>query len=90
MSTAQLKMIIFVLIVLMLISLFNSLFVLFQDNGAPESKRLLHRLIIRVSLATALLATMIYGFYSGKLHSSAPWNNPAGLQQPKTQQPSSP
>jgi len=77
MSGPQLKIFILILMVLMVISLCNGLFVLFQDNGAPESKRTFHRLVLRVALAAALLSAMVYGFYSGKLHSSAPWNRPS-------------
>ena len=82
MSALQIKALILLLIFLMFVSLFNGLYVLFKDNGDPESKRTLHRLVIRVSLASALLITMIYGFYTGKLESDAPWNRPAATQQP--------
>ena len=82
MSELQIKALILLLIFLMFVSLFNGLYVLFKDDGNPESKRTLHRLVIRVSLASALLITMIYGFYTGKLESSAPWNKPASTQQP--------
>lgn len=84
MSAQQLKILILILIVMMVISLFNGLYVLFQDQGAPESRRTFHRLVIRVCLAATLLGTMIYGFYTGKLHSSAPWNRP-GIQQSSSQ-----
>ncbi len=81
MSGPQLKMLILALMVLMVISLFNGLFVLFQDNGAPDSKRTFHRLVIRVTLASALLSAMVYGFYTGKLQSSAPWDRPSATKQ---------
>lgn len=81
MSGSQLKILILVLMALMVISLFNGLLVLFQDNGAPDSKRTFHRLVIRVTLASALLSAMVYGFYTGKLQSSAPWDRPATTQQ---------
>jgi succinate dehydrogenase/fumarate reductase cytochrome b subunit len=76
MTGTHLKLLILILIALMTISLFNGLYVLFQDQGAPESRRTFHRLVIRACLATALLGTMVYGFYTGKLQSSAPWNHP--------------
>jgi hypothetical protein len=85
MTTLQLKMLILLLMVLMVLSLFNGLYVLFKDNGAPDSRRTLHRLVLRVSLAAALLSTMIYGFYTGKLGSQAPWNRPASAQQQSPQ-----
>lgn len=81
MSTFQLQVLILIILLLMVISLLRSLYVLFKDNGNPKSKRTYHSLIVRVSLATALLTTMIYGFYTGKLQSHAPWNNPAVIQQ---------
>lgn len=87
MSTVQLKVLILVIMLLMAISLSRSLYLLFKDNGSPTSKRTYHSLVVRVTLATALLSTMIYGFYTGKLQSHAPWNNPAITQQPsQTQQ----
>jgi len=81
MSELQLKALILLLMFLMVVSLFNGLYVLFKDNGDPKSRRTLHRLVIRVSLASALLITMIYGFYTGKLKSHAPWNQPPTAQQ---------
>lgn len=81
MSTTQLHILILAIMFLMVLSLFNGLYVLFKDNGDPKSKRTFYRLSIRVTLAVALLSTMIYGFYTGKLQSHAPWNNPAIEQQ---------
>lgn len=76
MSDVQLKILIAILFALMILSLFDGLYILFKDEGAPASKRLFHRLVIRVCLALALLTTMAYGVYSGKLHSAAPWHRP--------------
>ncbi len=87
MSATQLKILILVLMLLMLVSLFNGLFILFKDNGAPDSRRTFHRLVVRASLAAALLGTMVYGFYSGKLQSHAPWNRPQAVQVPASQNP---
>lgn len=81
MSELQLKALILLLMFLMAVNLFNSLYVLFKDNGDPESRRTFHRLVIRAGLAFALLATMVYGFYTGKLKSDAPWNQPSAEQQ---------
>ncbi len=83
MSELQLKALILLLMFLMVISLFNGLYILFKDNGAPDSRRTFHRLVIRVSLAATLLLTMVYGFYTGKLKSAAPWNQPPTAQQPR-------
>lgn len=68
------KMLIIVLLLLIIASLFESAWVLFQDSGKPEKSRLLQRLTIRAGLALCLVALMSYGFYSGKLQSQAPWS----------------
>ena len=81
MSEPQLKALILLLMFLMAVSLFNGLYVLFKDNGAPDSRHTFHRLVIRASLAVALLLAMVYGFYTGKLKSGAPWNQPPTAQQ---------
>lgn len=81
MSPTQLKALIIVLMIMMLISLFDGLYVLFKDSGAPESKRTFHRLVIRAGIAAAMFAAIVYGFQSGKLHSKAPWNRPEVMQQ---------
>ena len=85
MSTQQLQLLIAIILLMMAISLLRSLYVLFKDNGNPTSKRTYHSLVVRVTLATALLTTMMYGFYTGKLQSRAPWNNPALIQQQPAQ-----
>jgi hypothetical protein len=90
MSAIQLKILILFLMFLMAVSLFNGLYVLFKDDGDPGSRRTFHRLVVRASLALALLVTMVYGFYTGKLESSAPWNQPAATQTPPPVPPSSP
>lgn len=76
MTGTQLKALLLVLFILMFISLFNGVFVLFKDNGNPESRRTFQKLAIRAALAVAIFSTMAYGFYTGKLHSRAPWSQP--------------
>lgn len=73
----MLKIIIVVLFVGVLISLFSGLTFLFKDAEAPESRRLLHALGVRITLAAALLATIGYGIYSGELRLgvNAPWHD---------------
>ena len=68
-----LKTIIVVLFVGVVISLFSGLNFLVKDLGSPK-KRLLYSLGLRVSLAALLLATIIYGAYTGQLSSTAPWD----------------
>ena len=61
-----------VLLVLLLISLGSGFFFLMKDQGS--TRRTLHSLGIRVTLAAALVAVIAYGFYSGQLRSKAPWD----------------
>lgn len=71
-----LKTIIVVLLIGVLVSLFSGLVFLFKDTGKPDSRRTLHALGVRITLAAALLGTIFYGFYSGQLRlgSNAPWH----------------
>jgi len=75
----MLKIIIVVLFVGIVISLFSGLAFLFKDADKPESRRTLHALGIRITLAAALLASVAYGFYTGELRlgTNAPWHNRA-------------
>ncbi|MCK9467807.1 MAG: DUF2909 domain-containing protein [Porticoccaceae bacterium] len=68
-----LKIIIVVLFVAVLISLSSGLYFLIQDAGNSR-RRLLHSLGVRVTLAALLLGAITYGFVSGKLGSTAPWD----------------
>ena len=71
-----LKIIIVILLIGVIASLFSGLVFLFQDSDKPESRRTLHALGIRITLAAVLLATIFYGFATGKLQmgSNAPWH----------------
>lgn len=68
-----LKILILVLFALILLSLSGALTYLFRDFGS-DHKRLLYALRVRVILAVLLGATLIYGFASGRLTSTAPWD----------------
>lgn len=72
----MLKVLIFVLLIGVIVSLFSGLVFLFQDAGKTDSRRTLHALGIRITLAAALLATIFYGFYTGQLRlgTNAPWH----------------
>ena len=79
-----LKAIIVILFLAVLVSLSSGLYFLMKDVGNPR-KRTLYALGIRVTLATLLVATITYGFVSGKLHSTAPWDrqlHPEAFQPP--------
>jgi len=68
-----LKFFIVILFIAVVISLSSGLYFLMKDVGNPR-KRTLYALGIRVSLAVLLVGTIAYGFASGKLKSTAPWD----------------
>lgn len=68
-----LKVIIVLLFIGVLISLSSALVFLMKDVGNPK-KRTLYALGVRITLAACLIATVIYGFYTGQLSSKAPWD----------------
>ena len=68
----MLKVIIIVLLIGVIVSLFSGLFFLFKDAEKRDSRRTLHALGVRVTLAAALLATVFYGFYTGQLRDECP------------------
>jgi hypothetical protein len=78
-SVNVLKVIIFVLLIGVIVSLFSGLIFLFKDSDRQDSKRTLYALGIRISLAAALLLTVFYGLYTGQLQmgSNAPWHDRA-------------
>ncbi|WP_075186386.1 DUF2909 domain-containing protein [Teredinibacter haidensis] len=75
MSPATLKIAIVILFIAVIASLSSGLVFLFKDLGASESKRTLYALGVRITLAAALLMTIGYGIYSGKLANTAPWGD---------------
>lgn len=68
-----LKFIIVLLFIAVLISLSSGLYFLMKDVGNPR-KRTLYALGVRVTLAVLLVGTITYGFATGKLKSTAPWD----------------
>lgn len=68
-----LKVLIVILFIAVVISLSSALVFLMKDVGNSR-KRILYALGIRVSLAAALVGAIIYGFLSGQLGSTAPWD----------------
>lgn len=68
-----LKVVIGLLFVLTVASLSSALLFLLKDMGSATSKRTLYALGIRITLAILLVGTIAYGFYSGQLTSTAPW-----------------
>ena len=82
----MLKVIIVILLIGVIVSLFSGLFFLFKDADRTDSRRTLHALGIRVTLAAALLATVFYGFYTGQLRlgTNAPWHQEAAQMDQQT------
>lgn len=68
-----LKAIILLLLLGLLISLSSGLVFLFKDVGT--TRRTMHSLGVRITLAIALMATTVYGFMSGRLEIGAPWDS---------------
>ena len=68
-----LKILIVLLFIGVVISLSSSLVFLLKDLG-NQRRRTMYALGIRVCLASALILSLIYGFASGRLHSTAPWD----------------
>lgn len=81
-----LKIIIVVLFIAVVASLSGGLVFLLKDMQVPESKRTVYALGIRISLAALLLVLIGYGIQSGRLASTAPWDQagrvPAGAANP--------
>ena len=78
----MLKIIIVILLIGVVVSLFSGLTFLFKDTDRDDSKRTWYALGVRVTLASLLLITIAYGFYSGELQmgSNAPWHGAAQQQ----------
>jgi hypothetical protein len=76
-AATLLKIIILLLLFGVVLSLFSGLVFLFKDSDRQDSKRTLYALGIRITLAGALLLTVLYGFYTGQLRigSNAPWHD---------------
>ena len=72
----MLKGVIVILLIGVVISLFSGLVFLFKDVDRHDSKRTWYALGVRISLATLLLITISYGFYTGELQigANAPWH----------------
>ena len=68
-----LKFLIVALLLALIASLGSGFYFLMTDQGDPDKRRLLHSLGVRITLATALMVTVVYGVASGKLKSQAPW-----------------
>lgn len=68
----MLKAIIIILLVALIISLFSGLIFFVKDQGT--TRRTVHSLGVRLFFAVLLMGVVIYGLYTGKLDSTAPWD----------------
>jgi hypothetical protein len=84
-----LKTIILLLLLGVVLSLFTGLLFLFKDSDRQDSKRTLYALGVRITLAAALLLTVLYGFYTGQLRmgTSAPWHERSSPEAPDSTNP---
>lgn len=73
----MLKVVIVVLLIGVVVSLFSGLVFLFKDTDRTDSKRTWYALGVRITLASALLGTLFYGFATGQLRMglNAPWHD---------------
>ena len=70
----MLKILILVLLLGVVVSLFSGLVFLFKDSDTKGSKRTLHALGVRITLAGALIITVWYGIATGELGVNSPWH----------------
>lgn len=68
----MLKIIILILLLAVIASLGSGAVFFFKDQG--ESKRTMIALGVRVTLASLLMLSILYGVLSGELILSAPWH----------------
>ena len=68
----MIKLSILITFVLLMVSLFSSLFIVYHDEG--KGNRGFWSLTIRVGLAVLLLIQIGYGLASGQIGSRAPWD----------------
>lgn len=75
-----LKVVIVLLFIALVVSLFSGYIFLLKDKGT--TKRTWNSLSVRLILAALMMGFLIYGVYTGRLGSKAPWDaqlaSPAG------------
>lgn len=69
-----LKIILVLLIIAMLVSLSGALRSLFTDRNEEGQSKTYKWLVIRVSLAVAIIVVIFVGYYTGQLSVGAPWS----------------
>ncbi|HEY6130670.1 MAG TPA: DUF2909 domain-containing protein [Halioglobus sp.] len=70
----MLKAAIVLLMLALIASLGSGFYFLMQDQGNREKRRTFHSLGVRLSIAAALMALIIYSVATGRLGRPAPWD----------------
>ena len=65
------RALVIVLFLAIVVALFSSLWSLMRNPSGGHAT--VNRLAWRVILSVALVLLLIYGFYTGQIHSQAPW-----------------
>lgn len=81
----MLKVAIVILLIALVASLGSGFYYLMVDQGDKNKRRTLHSLGVRVTLAVALMALIIYGVSTGELGHRTPWD--AGPTKPAVEAP---
>jgi hypothetical protein len=76
------KFLIVILLLALVASLGSGFYFLMVDQGNIHKRRLVTSLGVRVSLALALMAVIVYGVSTGRLASQAPWEQHRYVAEP--------
>lgn len=80
----MLKIVIILLLLGLIASLGSGFYYLMVDQGDKTKRRTLHSLGVRLMLAAALIAVVVYGVSTGQLGHRTPWDAvPASTQTPR-------
>jgi uncharacterized membrane protein len=69
----MLKILIYIVLFLLVLSLASGLFFLLVDQGKPDKKRTAYSLGLRVILAIILIVLVTIGLSTGQLGNTVPW-----------------
>jgi hypothetical protein len=85
-----LKAAIVVLMLALVVSLGSGFYFLMLDQGDKEKRRTFHSLGVRLSIAVALMALIIYSVATGQLGHLTPWDAGTGPQATQESAPKNP
>ena len=86
----MLKAAIVVLMLALVASLGSGFYFLMLDQGDKDKRRTFHSLGVRLTIAAALMALIIYGVATGQLGHSNPWDAGTAPQGAQETSPASP